>query len=112
MKNGNEFWWTETIENRQVTTSKGIVEYSDVGQGISILYFHGTGAGNDAAVMMERWLLEDGFRLIVPNRPGYYGTPLCSGPSPGECADLAAELLDQLKIDRVAVVGTSGGRLA
>jgi pimeloyl-ACP methyl ester carboxylesterase len=76
------------------------------------LYFHGTGAGNDAALLMEKWLLDDGFRLIVPNRPGYYGTPLCSGRTPNDCADLAAGLLDALHIDRVAVIGTSGGGLA
>ncbi len=105
-------WFTSPIENHQRKTSQGLVEYADVGQGSAILYFHGTGAGNDAAIIMEGWLLDDGFRLIVPSRPGYYGTPLSCGRSPNDCADLAAELLQQLNIDRVAVVGTSGGGLA
>lgn len=112
MSKENVYWWTEPVHNRQVATSKGRVEFTDVGQGPPILYFHGTGAGNDAAVFMERWLLDDGFRLIVPNRPGYYGTPLSCGRTPADCADLAAELLDQLGVDRVAVIGTSGGGLA
>jgi pimeloyl-ACP methyl ester carboxylesterase len=60
---------------------------------------------------MEGTLLHDGFRLIVPNRPGYYGTPLSCGRAPADCADLAAELLDHLNIDRAAVIGTSGGGL-
>ena len=112
MNDGNEFWWTEPIENSEVVTSKGIVEFADIGSGIPILYFHGTGAGYDAAVLMERSLIENGFRLIVPNRPGYYGTPLTCGRLPEDCADLAAELLDHLQIGRVAVIGTSGGGLA
>jgi pimeloyl-ACP methyl ester carboxylesterase len=95
-----------------VKTSKGIIEYTEIGSGPPLLYFHGTGAGNDAAVLMERWLIDDGFRLIVPNRPGYYGTPLSCGRLPEDCADLAARLLDHLQIDHVAVIGTSGGGLA
>jgi pimeloyl-ACP methyl ester carboxylesterase len=109
MSNGHDCWSTDAVEQRQVQTSKGPVEYADVGQGIPILYFHGNGAGNDAAVRIEKSLVDDGFRLIVPNRPGYYGTPLQSGRSPNECADLAAELLDQLGVERVVVIGTSGG---
>jgi pimeloyl-ACP methyl ester carboxylesterase len=107
--NGDGLWFTGEIEQRQVQTSKGPLEYADVGQGIPILYFHGNGVGNDAVVMLEKSMVDDGFRLIVPNRPGYYGTPLQSGRSPDDCADLAAELLDQLHVERVVVIGTSGG---
>jgi pimeloyl-ACP methyl ester carboxylesterase len=92
-----------------VQTSKGPVEYADVGQGIPVLYFHGNGVGNDAVVMLEKSLLDDGCRLIAPNRPGYFGTPLTCGRSFDDCADLAAELLDQLGIERAIVIGTSGG---
>ena len=109
MKNSDDFGLTGEIEQRQVQTSKGPVEYADVGQGIPILYFHGNDVGNDAVVMLEKSLVDDGFRLIVPNRPGYYGTPLTCGRSPNDCADLAAELLDQLRVERVVVIGTSGG---
>ena len=111
MSDGNKFWSTGEISLKQVETSRGLLEYADVGQGLPILYFHGTGAGNDAAIIIERSLLDDGFRLIVPNRPGYCGTPLSCGRSPSDCADLAAELLDQLDIERVVVIGTSGGGL-
>lgn len=106
------FWTTNEIALRTLKTSRGIVEYADVGVGLPILYFHGTGAGCDAAVIMERALLDDGFRLIVPNRPGYFGTPLTCGRTPSDCADLAAELLEQLGVERVVVIGTSGGGLA
>jgi len=108
----HKYWSTAEVSSRRATTSKGTVDYADVGQGLPILYFHGTGAGSDAAVMMERSLIDDGFRLIAPNRPGYYGTPLSCGRSPNDCADLASELLEQLNIERVVVIGTSGGGLA
>jgi pimeloyl-ACP methyl ester carboxylesterase len=109
MANADNFWSTDNIEQRHVQTSNGCVEYADVGQGIPVLYFHGNDVGNDAAVLLEKSLVDDGFRLIVPNRPGYYGTPLQCGRSSNDCADLAAELLHQLGVSRVAVIGTSGG---
>jgi hypothetical protein len=62
--------------------------------------------------ILERTLIEDGFRLIVLNRPGNFGTPLSCGRTPQEHADLGAELLDRLNIERVAVFGTSGGGVA
>jgi pimeloyl-ACP methyl ester carboxylesterase len=102
-------WFTGQIEPRRVQTSKGLVEYADVGEGPAVLYFHGNGVGFDGALMLETMLIEDGCRLIVPNRPGYFGTPLDSGRSFDDCADLAAELLKSLGIERAIVIGTSGG---
>jgi hypothetical protein len=40
-------------------TSQGVVEYLDVGTGIPTLYFHGTGAGNEAALLLEQSRLLD-----------------------------------------------------
>src|SRR5918999_550987 len=90
-------------------TSHGMVEYLDAGGGIPILYFHGTGAGNDAALLLEQSLLKSDCRLIIPNRPGYQGSALGLQGSAKFCADIAADLLAHLAIDRAAVVGTSGG---
>ena len=58
---------------------------------------------------MARYLLDAGFRTIVVSRPGYLGTPLTSGRTPVEQADLYAALLDALGIDRVGVCCWSGG---
>jgi pimeloyl-ACP methyl ester carboxylesterase len=87
----------------------GLIEFCDVGSGLPILYFHGTGAGNDAAVLLEQKLIGSGCRLIVPNRPGYFRTALGPRGSASYCATLAVELLDHLNLARVAVIGTSGG---
>jgi len=90
-------------------TPNGNVEYLDVGTGTPTLYFHGTGAGNDAALLLEHALLNSNCRLIIPNRPGYHSTTLGQQGSAKFCADLAADLLEHLKINQAVVIGTSGG---
>jgi pimeloyl-ACP methyl ester carboxylesterase len=94
---------------QRLETARGVVEYLDVGSGMPTLYFHGTGAGNDAAFLLDKTLVESGCRLIIPNRPGYYGTTLGDPGSADFCVDLAADLLAHLGIVRAAVIGTSGG---
>ncbi len=90
-------------------TCRGPVGYIDAGSGLPILYFHGTGAGNDLAQIMERSLLDQGFRLIIPNRPGYLDTPIECGRTTADAVWLACQVLDYLKIGCVGVIGTSGG---
>jgi pimeloyl-ACP methyl ester carboxylesterase len=53
--------------------------------------------------------LGDGFTIIAPSRGGYLGTPLASGQTPDEVADLIIALLDSLNIGAVGVMGVSGG---
>ena len=109
MTNARTSWPESKVESQLARLPKGTLEFACVGHGIPVLYFHGTGAGNDLVFVMEHSLLEDGFQLIVPNRPGYYRTPIDCGRSAAICADLSADLLDALGIERVAVIGTSGG---
>lgn len=90
-------------------TSRGPVGYLDAGTGPPILYCHGTGAENELVLVMERALIEQGFRLIIPNRPGYGDTPLRCGESTADAVWLAAQVLDHLRIGRVGVIGVSGG---
>jgi pimeloyl-ACP methyl ester carboxylesterase len=99
------------VSSALVNTAMGPVEYAVAGSGDPILYFHGSGAANDLIFCVEGALLRDGFRLVVPNRPGYGNTPLSSGRSSSECADLAAALLEELDIRSAVVMGCSGGGL-
>jgi pimeloyl-ACP methyl ester carboxylesterase len=99
------------VNSSVANTAMGPVEYATAGNGHPILYFHGTGAANDLILRIEGPLLADGFRLIVPNRPGYGNTPLSSGRSSSDCADLSAALLDELGIKAAIVMGCSGGGL-
>lgn len=97
------------LTQHTVELPTGRLEFCDVGSGIPVLYFHGTGAGNAAAVLLEQRLVTSGCRLIIPNRPGYGHTPLGIRGSAAHCSQLAVELLDHLQLPRVAVIGTSGG---
>jgi pimeloyl-ACP methyl ester carboxylesterase len=92
-----------------VETRCGPVEYSDAGSGYPVLYFHGTGISGDVMGSVESPLVDDGFRLIIPNRPGYGRTPLSPHRSAAGCAAVAAALLDSLGIASAGVMGSSGG---
>jgi pimeloyl-ACP methyl ester carboxylesterase len=97
------------VPQQTIETDHGTVTYRDVGSGFPILYFHGTGAHSDAALLLDSPLLASRCRLIVPNRPGYVGSAIGPRGSAQFCAAQAKRLLDHLDIDRVVVVGTSGG---
>jgi pimeloyl-ACP methyl ester carboxylesterase len=101
----------ELVAKKQtVTTAKGPVEYATIGEGPVVLAIHGGPGGYDQGIMLFEWLAHAGFTLLAPSRPGYLGTPLSSGKSPAEQADLYAALLDTLGIDKVALVfGSAGG---
>ena len=94
---------------RTISVEDGPVEFAEEGQGPAIVYFHGTPGGCEVVFPMERELLDVGFRLIVPNRPGNFGTTLGGRTSSVDCARLAAAVLDSLGIAKVGVIGTSAG---
>ncbi|MCE7984402.1 MAG: alpha/beta hydrolase [Caldilinea sp. CFX5] len=101
----------DVVVNLQtVTTTRGPVQYDLYGtQGPVILSIHAGLGGADQGRLFARWLQGEGFRILSPSRPGYLGTPLTSGRTLAEQADLLAALLDQLQIDRVGVVAASAG---
>jgi pimeloyl-ACP methyl ester carboxylesterase len=94
---------------RTVSTALGNVDCAEVGQGLPVLVVHGSPGGHDSGLAMARFLIAAGFRAIVPDRPGYFDTPLGSGETPDQQADLLAALLDALGIDRAGVLCWSGG---
>jgi pimeloyl-ACP methyl ester carboxylesterase len=92
-----------------VETAKGPVEFAVAGRGPVILQLHGGASGYDQTLSLSWDLHKAGFTILTPSRPGYLRTPLSTGASPEQAADALASLLDVLKIDRVCVMGTSGG---
>lgn len=91
-------------------TSQGLVEYDLYGtQGPVVLSIHGGFGGADQGRLFASWLQSYGFRILSPSRPGYMGTPLESGSTYDEQADLLVALLDYLKIDKVALLSYSAG---
>lgn len=105
-------WRNETQQrlssaSKLIETRMGLVEYVDYGQGPVILSIHGSPGGYDGGDVQH--YLDLGFRYISLSRPGYLRTPIESGRSPEEQADLFAALLDALDIDQAAILGSSGG---
>jgi pimeloyl-ACP methyl ester carboxylesterase len=92
-----------------ISAAGGDIEFADLGEGDPILYFHGILSGSELVFLLDGSLVNDGFRIIVPHRPGYFGTPLGGRTTAADCADLAAKVLDHLGIARAAVIGTSAG---
>ena len=93
-----------------MTTRLGDIEYAVVGEGTAYLSLHGTPGGYDVALASRRANPNtEGYRTVTVSRPGYLRTPLASGETFEQQADLVAALLDELKIDRAVIVASSGG---
>jgi pimeloyl-ACP methyl ester carboxylesterase len=92
-----------------VKTALGPVEYQKTGSGPAVLYAHGTPGGYDQGIAFARFFSGNQCTFISPSRPGYLRTPLTSGPSPEQQADLYAALLDTLGIQSASIIGFSGG---
>jgi len=91
------------------TTSLGPVEYATLGEGPAILALHGAMGGYDQSALLARTIGQAGYRFLCVSRPGYLGTPLSSGRTAAEQADLCAALLDELGVAQAAVMAVSGG---
>ena len=95
--------------SRLAHTSKGVVEYVVVGDGPAVLVLHGTLGGYDQAQILTQTLGVLDKKFIFVSRPGYLRTPLSTGATFEEQADAYAALLDELGMERVAVIAVSGG---
>lgn len=94
---------------RLVQTADGAIEYVTGGDGPPVLVIHGAGGGYDQGAILASMLLGDEFHWIAPSRFGYLGTPMPEEASLEAQVDALAALLDELAIERVAVVGVSAG---
>ncbi len=99
-----------------IETPRGTVEYSsyggegDASERPVILAIHGAMGGHDQGLILAHSAVGgSGFRIVSVSRPGSLGTPLTSGQTPEEQADLCASLLDALGIRKAAVIAISGG---
>lgn len=90
-------------------TSDGKMEYAISGNGQPVLAIHGAGGGFDQALDVVGVLKERGYRLVAPSRFGYLRSAMPSHPTTAMQADAYAELLNQLGIHRVFVIGISAG---
>lgn len=90
-------------------TRRGPIEYVASGEGPTVLAIHGVMGGYDQGQILARTVGSPGFQYLSVSRPGYLGTPLRTGLTPEEQADLYSELLDGLGIGETAIMAISGG---
>lgn len=91
-----------------LATARGPIEVAEVGSGPAVLVVHGLpGDWRQARSVAED--LGGEARVLLVTRPGYGRTPLRSGRTPQDQADLYAALLDALGIEQAVVLGISGG---
>ncbi|MCH7720409.1 MAG: alpha/beta hydrolase [Planctomycetes bacterium] len=91
-------------------TVLGPVEYALEGSGPIVVILHGGIGGWDQGLAITQDLgLESQFTVLAPSRAGYLRTPLSTCRTPEQTADAIVALLDDLGIDKVAVIGLSGG---
>jgi 2-hydroxy-6-oxonona-2,4-dienedioate hydrolase len=94
-----------------IGTRAGPLEYTVAGHGPPLMMIHGTGGGFDQGLLFGHGLFEAGFRIVAPSRFGYLGSGFPDDASPARQADVLAELLDHLGLERIAVSGGSAGAL-
>ena len=96
------------MESQIAVTSKGRIEYTLLGSGPVILVCHGT-SSNCFSTAGDTPLVDDGFSVLTPSRPGYGRTPLEVGPTAALAAEAFIALLDGLGIQTCVVMAISGG---
>ena len=87
-------------------TEKGLIEYRFEGHGPTVVVLNGGHCSRESRLSHEK-LIEHGFSVLTPSRPGYDSTPSDVGRSAQAAADALAALLDTLQISTVDVIGIS-----
>jgi Predicted hydrolases or acyltransferases (alpha/beta hydrolase superfamily) len=99
-----------TAGSQIMQTAQGPVEYTISGSGPALLISHGSPGGYDLGAPLAALLAApQSYTYISVSRPGYLRTPLSSGETPEEQADLYAALLSALHIQQATVIALSGG---
>jgi pimeloyl-ACP methyl ester carboxylesterase/SAM-dependent methyltransferase len=96
------------MKSQIAQTSKGLIEYTLVGSGPLALVCHGT-SSNCFATELASPLVEAGYSVLTPSRPGYGRTPLEVGRSASQAAEALVALLDSLQVPICSVLAVSGG---
>ncbi len=98
--------------SRVLTTEHGEIEYSVLGQGQPLLYYHGGMGGYEQGLALVEMLPLDDFQLITFSRPGYRRTDIANGRTLPEQAEVACKVLDHLGISTVTILGLSAGGMS
>lgn len=96
------------LGSQVIETDCGMIEYARVGEGYPVLVVHGFMGGFDQGLLQAEFL-DSNYQALAVSRFGYLRSPMPEDADFNLQADLYACLLDELKISKVAVLGTSGG---
>ncbi len=91
---------------RTAITSKGPIEYRLEGAGPTVVVLNGGHCSRDTRLSHEKLALH-GYSVLTPSRPGYDSTPSSIGRTAQEAADALAELITELQMPIVDVIGIS-----
>ncbi len=98
-----------TNDSAVAQTRHGPIEYVSWGSGPPVLVVHGAGGGYDQGRLLPQAFGGNGYQWISVSRFGYLRSPMPTEASTGAQAEAFVDLLDALKIDRVAILAMSGG---
>jgi len=96
------------MESKIAELKKAKMEYTLQGEGPVILNLHG-GHSNCRENFGIQPLLDAGYSILTPSRPGYGRTDVEVGKTAAETAASLVELLDNLEIEKVYLIGVSAG---
>ena len=96
------------VKTKIARLEKGNIEYTLKGDGPVILNLHG-GHSNSQETFGYKPLLDAGYSILTPSRPGYGRTDVEVGTTAADTAESLIELLDQLEIDQIYLIGVSAG---
>lgn len=100
------------VRVHRLITDRATIEYADHGSGPAVLVLHGNGGGWDQGLDWAGRRLGDGHRVLAVSRFGYLGSTVPPSATTADQADVLAELLNSLGIDRLDVVTLSAGSAA
>lgn len=96
-------------ESTVIPSPYGDIEYTEGGSGPPVLVIHGSGGGYDQGELLVQAVLDEQFHWIAPSRFGYLRSTFHEGATWDDQAYAYAYLLDQLGVEKVAVVALSQG---
>ena len=96
------------MQTKIAKLEKGKIEYTLRGEGPVILNLHG-GHSNCQEIFGYQPLLDAGYSILTPSRPGYGRTDVKLGKTAAGTAESLIELLDHLNIEKVDLIGVSAG---
>ncbi len=99
----------DSLGSHVIETACGPIEYAQVGEGYPVLVVHGTFGGFDQGLLTAKPIIDAGFQVISVSRFGYLRSPLPENANVNLQADAYAGLLDELGIQKVALITVSAG---